>query len=194
MGLMMTEVAPATPTQPAAGLEELFSELANGELDALEPIYDLCADDLFGLALWRCGSRAEAEDAVQEAFVRLATTSADLRKVRDPRAYLLTVVRRAACDQVRRRPVSTHAFEDLPAQGLFLEDPSSRTSTAADAVEASRALGRLPAAQREAVYLHHFLGLTFAEIGKVMRVPTFTAASRHRKGLEKLRRYLGASP
>lgn len=184
----MTKVATATNPQPKAELGELFSRLAAGDLEALEPIYDQCADELYGLALWRCGSHTEAEDAVQDAFVRLATTSADLRAVRDPRAYLLTTVRRCACDQLRRRR-STEPLDEL-----LVESNRPHPTTNAEAAVASAALRKLPTEQREAVYLRHFLGLTFAEIAQVAKVPTFTAASRCRKGLEKLRALLGVEP
>ncbi len=122
---------------------------------------------------------------MQETFVRLATHRTKLRRVRDPRAYLLTVVRRAACDLVRRRRPAE------PLDELLVAAAPGEPALAADARAASRALRRLPAGQREAVYLRHFLGLTFAEIGRVTKVPTFTAASRCRLGLAKLRNLLG---
>jgi len=53
-----------------------------------------------------------------------------------------------------------------------------------------RALGALPVAQREVIVLHLAQGFTFREIGRIASVPTFTAASRYRLGLERLRRTL----
>ncbi len=184
MGLM-SRAEPEVAISIVEDLPELFARLADGDLEVLEPIYDLCADELHGLALWRCGSRTEAEDAVQDVFVRLATTAADLGRVGDPRAYLLTMARRAACDLVRKRRT------DEPLENLLLEASAADPATCVDAVSASRCLRQLPAAQREAVYLRHFSGLTFAEIAAVTKVPTFTAASRCRAGLKKLRRLLG---
>ena len=52
----------------------------------------------------------------------------------------------------------------------------------------------LPPPQREALYLRHFAGLTFAQIGRVAGVPTFTAASRYRLGIRRLRRMMGIEP
>lgn len=169
-------------------LDELFARLAGGDLDALEAIYDACAEELYGLALWRCGSRSEAEDALQDVFVKLATSRADLRRVRDPRAYLLAMARRAACDLLRKRRPS-ESLDDL-----LLEAPAADPAVTADAQAASRCLRRLPAAQREAFYLRHYAGLTFAEIAAVTRVPTFTAASRCRLALSKLRNLMGVEP
>jgi RNA polymerase sigma-70 factor, ECF subfamily len=186
---MLPSVSLAKTGKPTADggadLEAVFRRFAAGELAALAQLYDLCAAELHGLALWRCGSRAEAEDAVQEVFVRLATTTADLSRVRNPRAYLLTMARRAACDLLKRRRPGEPLGELLVA--AVAADPAA----AVDAGRASLHLRALPAAQREALYLRHFAGLTFAEIGAVTGVPKFTAASRCRNGLDRLRALLG---
>jgi DNA-directed RNA polymerase specialized sigma24 family protein len=49
----------------------------------------------------------------------------------------------------------------------------------------------LPHPQREAIWLHLFAGCTFAEVARVAGVPTFTAASRFRLGVARLRRLMG---
>lgn len=173
------------PADGDADLAVVFRRFAGGESSALAQLYDLCAEELYGLALWRCGAPTEAEDAVQEVFVRLATTTADLTRVRNPRAYLLTIARRAACDLLHRR----HRGE--PLGEFVVAGESTDPAVVVDAERASHQLRALPAAQREAIYLRHFAGLTFAEIGAVTGVPKFTAASRCRNGLDRLRALLG---
>lgn len=166
-----------------------FSRLGDGDVGALETLWDACADRLYGLALWRCGREAEAADAVQSAWVSLARAArrGELGSVRDPLAYLLTVVRRAAVDQVRAR----RGHDDV--DDLLLEAAPDAPHRRLDAERATGALHHLPTAQREAVYLRCYGGLAFREIGEVTGVPTHTAASRYRLGIEKLRRLL-ASP
>ncbi len=165
-----------------------FTALAGGHIEALAGIYDHCAADLFGFALFRTGSRQDAADVVQEVFVRLAQTGAKLAEVRNPRSYLLAMTHRAAVDLARRsrRLVS---IDDAVAEPVA-DDAESR----ADAAAVTSALGKLPPAQRAAVYLRHYEGLSFAAIGTVTGVPTFTAASRVRLGLRKLRKLLGVKP
>lgn len=186
---MLPSVTVAKTEKPTADggadLAVVFRRFAAGEPAALAQLYDLCAVELYGLALWRCGSRPEAEDAVQEVFVRLVTTTADLARVRHPRAYLLTMARRAACDLLQRR----HSGE--PLGELVVATDATDPAVVVDAERASLHLRALPAAQREAIYLRHFAGLTFAEIGAVTGVPKFTAASRCRNGLDRLRTLLG---
>ena len=169
----------------AEPLAAAFTALAAGSLDAIEVIYDACAADMFGLALWRTGSREDAADVVQEVFVRLASASSGLGRVRNPRAYVLAMGHSAAVDVLRRRKRTVEADDSVLEP--VLHDPVS----AVDAARASRLVMVLPVGQREAVYLRHFAGLSFAEIGDVTGVPTFTAASRYRLGIGRLRKLMG---
>ena len=73
----------------------------------------------------------------------------------------------------------------------FLEAMAGDADRQVDAGKASSLLADLPPAQREAVYLRHFADCSFAEIGQVTGVPTFTAASRYRLGIAKLRGLMG---
>ena len=168
-----------------AGLARGLADVASGDFDGLGTIYDLIACDLFGAALWRTGSREDAADVVQEVFVRLARAGRKLANVRNPRAYLLTMAHRAAVDVLRKRRRAE------PVDDALLEPVAPDHDARADAARVSALVRKLPAAQREAVYLRHFAGLAFAEIGAATRVPTFTAASRCRLGLARLRKQLG---
>ena len=159
--------------------------LAAGDLDALGAVYDLAGAELFGLALWRTASRQDAEDVVQEVFVRLTRSGARLAGVRRPRAYLLAMAHRAALDLLRRRRRTE------PVSDALLAPAAADPAAAADAERVTALLRRLPDAQREAVFLRHFAGLSFAEIGIATGVPVFTAASRYRLGLARLRGFLG---
>lgn len=183
----------AAPSGPRAersereAWNEIFARLAAGERDALGALYDLAAKRLYGLALWRTGSAADAEEVVQEVFVRIAERHEELGAVRDPQAWLLAVARRAAIDHVRRRRV--RSGEPLERCDLLVA-PAAAPERQLDAARASRELVNLPPAQREVLYLRHFAGLTFAAIAELVRAPLFTVASRHRLGLARLRKRL----
>jgi RNA polymerase sigma-70 factor (ECF subfamily) len=166
---------------------DLFADLAAGRLVALEELYDAAAPRLFGLALWRTGSKDDAADVVQDVFVRVAEQGARLAKVRNPRAWLMTVTNRAAIDVTRRRSRhQTELLEDC-AYLTVADDDGERTL---DATQVSALLAGLQDTHRVVIYLKHFAGCTFAEIGDIVGVPKFTAASRYRNGIQKLRKLL----
>lgn len=164
-----------------------FGRLAGGDLEALAVLYDLMAARLYGFALWRTDSREDAAEVVQEVFVRLAGSRADLSKVRTPRCYVYRIAHVAAIDVLRRRR------RDAPVDDALVVAAARNDDERVDASRVTAMLRRLPAPQREAVYLRHFAGLSFAEIGDAASVPTFTAASRYRLGIARLRQLLGVN-
>jgi RNA polymerase sigma-70 factor (ECF subfamily) len=169
---------------------ELFRELAEGRVVALEPLYDLAAERLYGLAAWHTGSGDDARDVVHEVFIKVAEQRDRLLKVRDPKAWLLTVTHRLAVDHRRkRRRRKAEPLEHFPFLEAVEDDPGRQT----DAERMSRLVAGLPPAQRDAVYLRHFADCSFAEIGRIVGAPTFTAASRYRLGIRKLRQVIGGS-
>jgi RNA polymerase sigma-70 factor (ECF subfamily) len=163
-----------------------------GDGDDLAQLYDLTARDLFGLALWKGADRGLAEDAVQEVFCRIAAgTARPPLALRDAKAWLLTCVRNAVLDLGRRerRPHDS----GVPEAGLFdlaIDDTEHRDRV----LELSWAVRALPPKLREAVYLHAYVGLSFREVGGVVGVPTFTAASRYRLAIRRLEALLGGQP
>jgi RNA polymerase sigma-70 factor (ECF subfamily) len=185
-GAAVRELPTEGPTRPALG--ELFDDLAEGRAAALEGLYDALSGEVYGLALWRTASPDDASDVLQEVFVRLAQAGRKLKRVRDPRAYVMRIAHRASIDVHRRRK---RRAEDPLENAHLVECVSGTGERALDAGDVSRKLRKLPPEQREIVYLHVFAGCSFSEAGRTAGIPTFTAASRYRLALERLRSLLG---
>ncbi len=168
--------------------KNLFIELGEARAHSVETLYDACSRQVFGLALWRTGSIEDASDVVQELILRVIERRQDLRKVSKPRSWLLSVAHRLAIDVGRRRRRSRS--DPLEACPLLIA-PQDDPARAIDAANASRYLSTLPPKQRAAIYLHHYADCTFQAIGEITGVPTFTAASRYRLGISKLRKLMG---
>ena len=156
------------------------------ELD-LEKLYARHRQGLFTAALSITGCAARAEDAVQEAFVRMCRGIQS--DIADPDAYVFTSVRRAAIDQRRKQaaqsvkpPVSIFAIESSNAEVGAID--AERQQSVADAI------GLLPDDMREVVVLRVYAELSFAQIAAVMEEPMQTVASRYRRGLVRLRERL----
>ncbi|MCF7758969.1 MAG: sigma-70 family RNA polymerase sigma factor [Cephaloticoccus sp.] len=128
-------------------------------------------------------SQADAEDVVQEAFVRFWRHQRHLGG--DPRALLVTSIRRAAIDlarsDVRRARREEESAGD--AERLFVSVPDADDRT--QVIE--NALRRLPDEQREVLTLKIWGEMTFYEIGNELDIPLNTAASRYRYALAALR-------
>jgi len=135
------------------------------------------------------GSRADAEDIVQEAFVRFWRSR---ERVGDPAAFVFACVRRCALDWQRSRQRLTQREERAArpeAEPLFAaaEDNERRA-----AIEI--ALRELPAEQSEVLVMKVWGELTFAQIAAALETSPNTAASRYRYALAKLREALTEEP
>ena len=137
-------------------------------------------------------SFADAEDVVQEAFVRFWRHQRKLGG--DPEGLLFASVRRAATDLARRNSRRT-AREEFADGGLESTEPLFETPLDGDdrrqAIEA--ALRRLPAEQREVLVLKIWGERTFEQIASQLAIPPNTAASRYRYALAALREQLTAA-
>lgn len=131
-------------------------------------------------------SRADAEDVVQEAFVRFWRAR---RRAADPTAYIFACVKRCALDWQRglRRRLRREVASARPErESLFiapLEQDERRRRLEA-------AVSRLPDQQREVLILKIWGGLSFPQIAEALGIPANTAASRYRYALAKLREQL----
>jgi RNA polymerase sigma-70 factor (ECF subfamily) len=134
--------------------------------------------------------RTDAEDVLQEAFVRFWRSR---ERATDKTAYLYGCVRTTALEWTRgrrRRMRREEAVARTEAQPLFeraLEQDERR-----QAIEL--ALHSLPAEQREVLVLKLWGGLTFPQIAHALAVSANTAASRYRYALAKLREQLAEEP
>ncbi len=164
-------------------MDELRERLARGEAAAFAEFYDACADRLHHYLTVRLGSRDEADDVLQEVFVRLVRTRRRLRKVNNLRAYLFAMARNEAARHGSRKTREGERRRPLRGEDLFRTFPDKLE--AADLV--ATALEGLTEEQREVVELKVFGGLTFKEIAEATGVPLPTAATRYRTALERLK-------
>lgn len=155
--------------------------------------------DAYALARWLTGTRADAEDVVQEACLRAFRGIASFSGV-NARAWLLTIVRHAAYTWLgKNRSASLLMVDDLEAverkelsHGVPMdqsETPEAALIAKTDAVRLEAAIAELPIPFRETLVLRDVQGLDYREIAEVTKVPIGTVMSR----LARARRRLIAS-
>jgi RNA polymerase sigma-70 factor, ECF subfamily len=171
----------------------LQARLARGDPAAFAELYDSHADRIGHYLLVRLGSRDDAEDALQETFLRLARVRRKLANVEDLEAYAITIARneaaRLAAGNARRRQKQ----EMLGGQDLFRYDASD-TNARETAEAVAAALDQLNADLREIVELKTYAGLTFRQISQVTGLPQGTVATRYRSALAKMQSWFARQP
>ena len=124
---------------------------------------------LFGLAYRMLGSRADAEDIVQEAYVRWHQTEADT--VRNAEAWLVTTATRLAIDRLRALKVEREAYTGpwLPEPLIAPEPPDREAELASDlSVAFMVLLERLAPEERAAFLLHDVFDCGYTEIARLL--------------------------
>lgn len=138
------------------------------------------------------GSIAEAEDALQQGFVRFWKSKASMRG--DKLACLYVAVRRSALDRHRsdeRRGNREKLAGMMEARQYFEPESGLERDERRKAIEG--ALVELPEEQREVVTMKIWGELTFKQIAEILEESENTVASRYRYGIEKLRQLLRTS-
>jgi RNA polymerase sigma-70 factor, ECF subfamily len=175
-------------------MPSLQERLARGDPTAFGDFYDALADRLGHYLLVRIGAREDAEDALQETFLRLARNRRKLADVENLDAFAFTIARNEAARLAARR-AKRRDREPAPPSGddLFCAAPDdAEARESAEAVAA--ALAGLAPKLRELVELKIYAGLTFDEIARVTGLPQGTVATRYRSALAKMREKLSGCP
>ena len=140
----------------------LQARLARGEPAAFAELYDACADRVGHYLLVRLGSWADADDALQETFLRLARTREKLAEVENLEAYVIAIARNEAARLAAGRAKRQQKQEPLGAEELFRYDPGDADARE-NAETVAAALQRLEPDLREVVELKTFSrGLRFS--------------------------------
>ena len=130
----------------------------------------------------------EAEDAVQEVFLRFVGASGRYRNDGRPLAYLLTIARNVCADSHRRGAMCA---DELPCDEV-LADPSPGPGAADGLSAVRRAVRALPVEVREIVELKFDQGLTAVEIARVTGLSRFAVARRIGSALSDIREALAS--
>lgn len=137
---------------------------------------------------------ADAEDVVQTAFVRFWRHR---EEARDPIAYLYRIVRHTAMNHHRSASRRRHhedaaAAQPAAAESVFISPPDAAVR-AELGERVTAALAVLPIEQREVIVMRTWGRLTFEAIGQAVDIPTRTAQSRYRYGIEAMRQTMGVA-
>jgi RNA polymerase sigma-70 factor (ECF subfamily) len=154
-----------------------------------EALVDAYLDRLVRYAARRLGNVHDAEDIVQDMFVRVYVERDGHRAVRQIGPYLYRMVANACTDSVRKRRGCIASLEDIGPEEPYSNEknPSEAAAMNEETHRAEKLLQLLPEDQAEAIRLRVFGELRLREIAETLGCPVETVSSRLRYGFKKLR-------
>jgi RNA polymerase sigma-70 factor (ECF subfamily) len=165
---------------------------------AIAELYDRHSRLVFSVVRRIIGSQSDAEDVLQETFVRVWSRADTYdAALGSPATWLTRIARNRAVDRIRARQTRAHVDAPLPdtsesgeirmAVAAVSDRPDVRTEEVAVATTLRDAVARLPENQRVLIEAAYFDGYTHQEMATRFAVPLGTVKTRIRAGLAALR-------
>ncbi|WP_371928539.1 sigma-70 family RNA polymerase sigma factor [Pseudomonas sp. SLFW] len=172
-------------------LRQLLAQCSLGNRRAFETLYRKVSGQLFAVALRCMGHRDQAEDVLQEAFVRIWNSASQYEpSLSAPMTWMVSITRNKAIDQLRKH--REDPLTDEQVQALFDEAPSAheQMESLRDATALRRCLDTLEGMQRQSIITAYFHGASHGDLVTQLAAPLGTVKSWIRRGMERLRRCL----
>jgi RNA polymerase sigma-70 factor (ECF subfamily) len=173
---------------------ELLPSVARGDLPAFEQLYDQYSPVVYSILLRILGSPEDAQEVLQEAFVKVWNDASMFDASRGSEiAWLISIARSRGIDRIRSRRTrgqreqeagreisiqSSNVVQPTASQSLILEEERRAVRSA---------LSELPEPQRIALELAYFGGLSQSQIAERLKEPLGTIKTRMQLGMKKLR-------
>jgi RNA polymerase sigma-70 factor, ECF subfamily len=185
--------------QSDENLKNLIKRCQQGRQDAFAELLQLYGPRLYGYYLRTSGSTQQAEDLLQDLFVRLLEKIKNYRHENKFDNWLFTVAANLARDQARRKDnklISLDQNSDdsktTPVARLIADQatPLEQLLQHEQHDKLKQALQQLPQQDREIIMLRHYGQLSFKEIAEHFEMPIGSALAKVHRGLKKLKRIL----
>ncbi|HWV15583.1 MAG TPA: sigma-70 family RNA polymerase sigma factor [Cellvibrio sp.] len=169
----------------------LLSATAQGDRAAFAELYRHLGGRLYAISLQLLRQRELAEDAVQEAFVRIWHNAGEYQQEKGlVLTWMISIVRYRALDILRatkrrREQAGGHSEEPMDERG-----PDAELFEQRDRVRIDNCMDHLQQDQRQAIQLAYFKGFTHQEVGTYLGTPLGSVKSWIRRGLDRLKRCL----
>lgn len=156
------------------------------QLTRLAQLMQTERDHLFRYACYRLGAAAEAEDTLQDLYIKLSKHPSRLAEIDNLQGYVYRSLSNSCISRLRsrRKFTSTDALDSLSSDDLAPKDFEQEFRLI------ERLMALLPDDQSEVIRLRIYGGRQFSEIAAICDIPLTTAKSRFRYGIDKLREAL----
>ena len=165
-------------------VEVLLKKIGIGDKDALARLYELISGDVYAYAVSKLGNAADAEDVLQDSFVKIYRYASRYEAHGKPMAWIFTIAVNTAKRQreLKARHIS---YDDVLDANEPKETSAEERSIRNEFVR--EVLSLLSESEREIVVMHAMWGFKHREIAKQLGMPLATVLSKYNRSIKKLR-------
>lgn len=177
---------------------QLLAQVAKGDEHAFKSIYDHYHENVYAFSLWYLKSEADAEEVVQETFLKLWIQGKALEQIENLQNYLRTIAGNKSLDMLRRRAkqMKVSSFDDTKESAESVENQlfHNETEEAILLKEFKQllndAVGQLPVQQKLVYQLCKEQGLKNDEVAKQLKLSPLTVRTHMKLALRFVREYI----
>ncbi len=167
-------------------LEKSLKRIAKGETDRIADIYDEVNSSLYGYILSFLKNPTEAEDVLQDTYVKICQNAGMYKAMGKPMAWILTIARNLSLMKIRSRAKFTD-IEEYEWDNLSEGDSDFHVE---DREVLTAAMSKLSSEESQIVMLHAVSGMKHREIADMYDMPLATVLSKYNRALKKLKKEL----
>lgn len=174
-----------------ADIETMIAQTALRDRSAFSALYDATSGKLLGVCLRVLKNRSEAEEVLQEVYIRI-WHKADSYAVtgHSPMTWLITVARNLAIDRLRTRKAPTRDVDTLPDLADDRPGPEAEAIASSQRAQLEKCLEELVPERAQAVKQAYLQGETYKDLAEHHGVPLNTMRTWLRRSLQALKECL----
>ena len=167
-------------------LEEILAAIAHGDKEALQHLYQSTRTAVYGFALSILKNRHDAEDILQEVYIRIFHSSDSYRPEGKPMAWIFAITLNLAHMRLREG----RRYGELPEEAWAQIPAKDSGLSTEDRMVLDAAMQGLTDEERQIVMLHALTGMKHREIAEVMELALPTVLSKYHRAIKKMRHML----
>lgn len=173
-------------TNKNLSIDKCIFALASGDNEALDILYELIKDDIYAFALSKVKSKMDAEDIMQDTFLRIYENSKLYQSSGKPMSWIFTIE-----INIINRFYQIKSRSELIDEEVSLDNISSNTNESELMIKndyLNRLLNKLDIEEREIISLHIVSDLRFREISKILNKPLSTVLNKYNRAIKKIKK------
>lgn len=165
-------------------IEQMIQEIACGDKNALANLYEYTKVAVYGFSLSILKNVHDAEDTLQEVYIKIHDNAEKYEAKGKPLAWILTITKNLSFMKLRKQK------DEIDIDELYIDLEKKESVTHEDRILIEATFKYISDEEREILMLHANTGLKFREIAKILDMPLATVLSKYHRAIKKMKKII----